>query len=78
VDTVSLGRSFVRRDLLVFGWCEVVEARVAALAVVEAFDVVEDGGAQLRLVGLGAAIDEVALECLEERLADGVDAPIVK
>ena len=45
---------------------------MAALPVVESLDVVEDGCAQLGFIGPGAAVSEVAFECLEERLADGV------
>ena len=45
---------------------------MAALSVVEALDVVEDGAAQLGLCRLVAAVDEVALEGLEERFAEGV------
>ena len=45
---------------------------MAALSVVEALDVVEDGRSQFRFVGPGTAIDQVALQGLEERFADGV------
>ncbi len=42
------GRGFL---LLVFLGCEVVERGVSSLAVVEALDVLEDGGAEICLVG---------------------------
>ena len=46
--------------------------------VVEAFDVVEDGGAGLVLVGEAGPVQEFGFEGAEERLGYGVDAPIVK
>jgi len=48
------------------------EGLVAALAVVEDFDVVEDFGPQLGLGRPGAAVDEFLLERREEALGDGV------
>jgi hypothetical protein len=45
---------------------------VAALAVVEDFDVVEDLGAQLGFGRPGAAMDELLLEGREEALGGGV------
>ncbi len=51
---------------------------MTSLSVVETLDVVEDSGAQLRFGRPASAVDEFALERLEERLAERVDAPIVK
>jgi len=45
---------------------------VPASTVVEALDVVEDGGAQLGFGWPAAAVDEVAFQGLEERFAEGV------
>jgi hypothetical protein len=58
------------------GWGEHVEGGVPALAVVERLDVFEHGGLQLEPVGPGAAVDELFFEGGEERLRDGVDAPM--
>lgn len=46
--------------------------------VVEAFDVVEDGGSGLVPVGEAGPVEEFGLEGGEKRLGYGVDAPIVK
>jgi hypothetical protein len=48
------------------------ERAMAALAVVEDFDVVEDLGAQLDLRRPRAAMDELLLQGREEALGDGV------
>jgi hypothetical protein len=48
------------------------EMAVAALAVIEDLDVVEDLGPQFDLRGPGAAVDELCFEGREEALGDGV------
>ena len=46
--------------------------------VVPAFYEVEDGGACLCAGVVGVAVEEFGLQGGEERLGDGIDAPIVK
>jgi hypothetical protein len=50
---------------------------VSSLAVVEGFDVLEDGGAEIASAGPWLAVNELLLDRCEEALGDGVDAPIV-
>ena len=59
------------------GWREVAEGGMAALAVVEDLDVLEDGGPGLLPGGPGLAVQQLGLEGGEEALGDGVDAPMV-
>ena len=48
-----------------------------AAGVVERFDVLEDLAGQLAASRPGRSVDELLLEGREERLGDGVDAPMV-
>jgi hypothetical protein len=64
-------------ELFVVGWGEHVQGGVPALTVVERLDVFEHRGLQLEPRGPAAAVDELLLERREERLGDGVDAPML-
>src|SRR5918997_256153 len=54
------------------GWREVAEGGMAALAVVEGLDVVEDGGPGLLAGPPGLSVEQLGLEGGEEALGDGV------
>src|SRR6185436_43834 len=54
------------------GWREVAEGGVAASAVVEGLDVLEDGGPGLLAGAPGLAVDQLGLKGGEEALGDGV------
>src|SRR6188508_2522263 len=51
---------------------EVAEGGMAALAIVEGLDVLEDGGPGLLAGGPGLAMEQLGLEGGEEALGDGV------
>src|SRR5688500_8209655 len=54
------------------GWREVAEGGMAALAVVEDLDVLEDSGSGLLPGGPGLAVQQLGLEGGEEALSDRV------
>jgi len=54
------------------GRCEVAKGGMAALAIVEDLDVLEDGGSRVLAGGPGLAMEQLGLEGGEEALGDGV------
>src|SRR5215204_7605715 len=57
---------------LELGRCKVAEGGMAALAVVEGLDVLEDGRLCLLPGGPGLAVEQLGLEGGEEALGDGI------
>ena len=72
------GQVVVVVDSLVFDRGSHLEGGVASLPDVEDLEVFEDGGSGLVSVGEAVPVEEFGFEGGEERLGNGVDAPIVK